>query len=93
MIYTAIDKLIQALFDKKTVKTECKTIINKERKEKSEYVPCEEKTSLYEFFKDMEGLRKVSGCSVSRGRRESLKSAGFGRSRDFFRDSLLNSRG
>ena len=34
MIYTAIDKLIQALFDKKTVKTECKTIINKERKEK-----------------------------------------------------------
>ena len=34
MIYTAIDKLIQTLFDKKTVKTECKTIINKERKEK-----------------------------------------------------------
>ena len=93
MIYTAIDKLIQALFDKKTVKTECKTIINKGRKEKSEYVPCEEKTSLYEFFKDMDGLRKVSGCSVSHGRREYLNSEGFGRSRDFIRDSLLNSRG
>lgn len=93
MIYTTIDKLIQALFDKKTVKTECKTIINKERKEKSEYAPCEEKTSLYEFFKDMNGLRKVSGCSVSRGRRESLKFSDFGPSRDFYRDSLLNSRG
>ena len=90
MIYTTIDKLIQALFDKKRIKRQCKTIIPKTNKIKSEYVPCEEKTSLYEFFKDVEGLRKVNCGSFLHGRRESLKSDDFCRSRDFFRDSLLN---